>query len=229
MKKETLIKTMAEVAMFSALGFVLDLLAGVYSKALFVNGGSIGIAMMCVFFMSYRRGLIPGLATGLIIGLLQLAGGWYTSPLADEGWKAFIQIGLDYWLAYPLTGFAGVMFRAFQKGDSQKKRIWALVIGCTIGGFLKYLCHFLSGVIFWPDDLWGVGGSVAYSLLYNGAYMIPSIILSTGLLIVLYLRVPALFNDPNEYHLGRAKTASVSPSGEGMSDSNSQGTNSEGK
>jgi thiamine transporter len=205
MKKETLIKTMAEVAVFSALGFVLDLVAGLYSKPLFVNGGSIGIAMMCVFFVSFRRGLVPGIATGLIIGLLQLAGGWYTSPLADEGWKAFIQIGLDYWLAYPLTGFAGVMFRAFQKGETKKQKILALVIGSVIGGFLKYLCHFLSGVIFWPDDLWGVGGSVAYSLLYNGAYMLPSIILSTALLIVLYLRVPMLFEEPNNYQMGSGK------------------------
>jgi thiamine transporter len=203
MKRESLVKTMAEVAIFSALGFVLDLVAGLYSKFLFVNGGSIGIAMMCVFFVAYRRGLIPGLATGLIIGLLQLAGGWYTSPLADEGWKAFIQIGLDYWLAYPLTGFAGVMFRAFQKSETKKGKITMLIIGCAIGGLLKYLCHFLSGVIFWPDDLWGVGGSVAYSLLYNGAYMLPSIILSTALLIVLYLRVPVLFSDPDNYEFGK--------------------------
>ena len=45
MKRESVVKTMAEIAIFSSLGFVLDIVASVYSKAAFVNGGSIGIAM----------------------------------------------------------------------------------------------------------------------------------------------------------------------------------------
>jgi hypothetical protein len=62
---------------------------------------------------------------------------------------------------------------------------------------LKYLCHFLSGVLFWPNDAWNVGSSALYSFLYNGAYTFPSIILSTALVVVLYLRLPHYFMPEN--------------------------------
>ena len=64
MKKRMIdIRVMAEIAIFAALGFVLDLVQGAYSNALFGNGGSIGIAMIVVFLISYRRGLGVGLIT----------------------------------------------------------------------------------------------------------------------------------------------------------------------
>jgi thiamine transporter len=209
MKRETLVKTMAEVAIFSALGYVLDLVSGLYSRGIFPNGGSIGIAMLCIFFICYRRGLIAGLFTGLIIGLLQMAGGLYVSTAADTPWKVFVQIALDYWLAYPLCGFAGVMHHAFAKSQKQSQRITFLIIGCVIGGLLKFLCHFLSGLLFWPDDAWNVGSSALYSFLYNGAYVFPSMILSTVFLVVIYIRIPVLFNEPNDYEFGKRKDEST--------------------
>jgi thiamine transporter len=165
MKKNGVVATMAEIAIFSALGYVLDTVASLYSKPLFLNGGSIGIAMACIFFIAFRRGLLPGLATGLILGLLQLVNGVYVAPIADTWWKAFAQIALDYWLAYPVVGFAGLLHHLFSKGSSKKVQLIALISGCVLGGLLKFLCHFLSGVIFWPDDAWNVGSSALYSFL----------------------------------------------------------------
>lgn len=202
MKKETLVKTIAEVAVFASLGYVLDLVAGLYSHGLFVNGGSIGIAMVCVFFIAFRRGLLPGIFTGLIIGLLQLTGGVYLSEFADTPWKVFCQVALDYWLAYPVAGFAGIFYWAFKKNPTKKGKIADLIFGSLVGGFAKYLCHFLSGILFWPTDQWGVGGPAIYSVLYNGSYMLPSIILSGALLILLFVRVPMLFEEPNNYQWG---------------------------
>ncbi|MDD4690390.1 MAG: energy-coupled thiamine transporter ThiT, partial [Eubacteriales bacterium] len=54
---------------------------------------------------------------------------------------------------------------------------------------LRYVCHILSGVI-----IWGVyaeeGQSVlAYSIIYNGTYMIPEIIITT---IVTALMIPLI-------------------------------------
>jgi len=197
MKKNGVVATMAEIAIFSALGYVLDTVASLYSKPLFLNGGSIGIAMACIFFIAFRRGLLPGLATGLILGLLQLVNGVYVAPIADTWWKAFAQIALDYWLAYPVVGFAGLLHHLFSKGSSKKVQLIALISGCVLGGLLKFLCHFLSGVIFWPDDAWNVGSSALYSFLYNGAYTFPSIILSTALVVVLSLRLPHYFMPEN--------------------------------
>jgi thiamine transporter len=104
MKKNGVVATMAEIAIFSALGYVLDTVASLYSKPLFLNGGSIGIAMACIFFIAFRRGLLPGLATGLIIGLASTGvNGVYVAPIADTWMEGrSLQIALDYWLAYPL-------------------------------------------------------------------------------------------------------------------------------
>ncbi|MCI2069475.1 MAG: energy-coupled thiamine transporter ThiT [Bacilli bacterium] len=193
MKKDQIVRTMCEVAVFAALGYGLDMLSGLYSHFLFPNGGSIGIAMVCVFFIAFRRGLISGIATGLIIGLLQLIGGVYVSGLADTGFKVFCQIALDYWLAYPMVGFAGVLTWKIRKATTGKEMAIYIGLGCLIGGLLKYLCHFLSGVLFWPDDLWGVGGSTIYSLLYNGSYMLPSIILCGAIMVFTGYKYPFFF------------------------------------
>ena len=56
------IAVLAEIAIFAAIGYVLDVLAGAYSN-FFPNGGSIGIALLCVVIVTYRRGMIPGLSS----------------------------------------------------------------------------------------------------------------------------------------------------------------------
>ena len=56
MKRTNTIRTITEVGMFAALGFVFDELQGILSKGIFVNGGSIGIAMIAVLSIGYRRG-----------------------------------------------------------------------------------------------------------------------------------------------------------------------------
>ena len=95
----------------------------------------------------------------------------------------------------------GVLFRAKNKNDA---------VAFTLGGFvammLRYFCSFLSGWILWADvvndapymqeviaayipalsNLTGTTLAVVYSLVYNGVYMIPEIILTcvVGFLLV---------------------------------------------
>ena len=79
-KNHYIVMTMVEVGVMAALGFVLDELSGIMFKGVFVNGGSIGIAMVCVLVMAFRRGFVPALATGVVMGLLDLATGPYIIP-----------------------------------------------------------------------------------------------------------------------------------------------------
>lgn len=188
MKKQILsLNVMAEVAILASLGYVLDIVQGLFLKGFFVSGGSIGIAMIPIFVICYRRGFFAGFLTGLIMGLLQLTGGIYA--ISDTWYKVFTQVALDYWLAYPLCSLAGIFKNLYDKHD--KKLLW-IIVGCVVGGIGKYLCHFLSGVIFWPSDLWNVGGSILFSIVYNGAYMIPNIIICTGLMVLLAKTRPVL-------------------------------------
>ena len=67
----------------------------------------------------------------------------------------------------------------------------AIVVGTVIGGFLRYLIHFIGGIVFLEyapegQPVW------LYSLVYNGSYMIPAIILVRLLSLLLFTSAPRL-------------------------------------
>lgn len=183
------VKAIVEIAVFAAIGYVLDFCAGAYSAPLFINGGSIGIALLAVFLVSFRRGPLAGVLTGLIMGLLDLADGFYAIP--GNFWNAFAQVALDYWLAYPLAGLAGVFRYCMKREDPRWKRVLFVLLGALLGGTLKFLSHYLAGVLFWGDDASSFAWDLSwmnkwfYSFVYNIAYMGPCIVLSGGLMALI--------------------------------------------
>ncbi len=197
MKKNYLIKEIAEISIMAGLAFALDVLQGGLFRGVFVNGGSIGFAMLPILIISYRRGFKAGLLSGLIVSFLQMLGGIYA--IADNWYMVLLQISLDYIIAYPLIAFAALFRKSYLKADSSGEKIKYLVIGTTIGGVFKLLSHYLAGVIFWssscPEDF--IGGPAVFSLVYNGGYMIPNIIINAILLCVLAIKQP-IFLIPEE-------------------------------
>ena len=210
-KKRThdLVMTMVEIGVMAALGFVLDELSGIMFKGVFVNGGSIGIAMLCVLLMAYRRGFVPALITGLVMGLLDLATGPYIIP--GEAWRAIVQVLLDYVLAYPMVAFAALFRPAFLKTEDKGKKVLFLCLGTVLGGLLKLLVHYLSGILFWADPSsfafsWTWMNPHLYCFLYNALYVLPCLALSLAFLLVLYWRIPSLLKDPERlYSRGKEK------------------------
>ncbi len=192
-EKKFSVSILAEIAIFAALAFALDLLQSGYSRFWFVNGGSIGFAMIPIFVVAYRRGLFSGILCGFIVSLVQMLGGVYVINASNyEGamkfFSPFFQIALDYVLAYTVVGFAGAFAGMYKKGDKSTK-ILAIVLGVLVGGLLKYACHTLSGIYFWPGEMWGVTG-YAYSFLYNGLYCIPNILICIPVMLLIALIYP---------------------------------------
>ena len=191
-------KVLAEIAIFAALGLVLDALSSGIFRSVWVNGGSICIAMVCVFIISYRRGLLPGLLCGFILSIVQMFSGIYvingaTYTGAMRVLAPFFQVLLDYVLGYTLCGLAGVFASRYKNTDSKKEKIIYIIIGTVIAGLLKYLCHVLAGGFFWLGDgsgnFWGVNNaSWLYSIVYNGSYCIPNVILCTSIMALLSLK-----------------------------------------
>lgn len=182
-------RTMIEIALFAAIGFVLDELQGAVAVS-FPNGGSIGFAMVAVLLIAYRRGALPAILTGLVIGLFDFATKAYVlHPL---------QVMFDYLLPYGLVGVAGFFRPLFNEAKNKKEKITWLIIGTVLGGLLKFVSHFIAGVVWWGDPeyfAWGLNGwnIYLYALVYNIAFIGPSIILCSGLLVTLYLKAPILF------------------------------------
>ena len=206
-KNHDMVMTMVEVGVMAALGFVLDELSGIMFKGVFVNGGSIGIAMVCVLVMAFRRGFVPALATGVVMGLLDLATGPYIIP--GDAWRAFVQVFLDYVAAYPMVAFAAIFRKAFLNAEEKQKKVLFLCLGSILGGLLKLFAHFLSGILFWADPSgfafsWNWMNPYLYCFLYNALYVLPCLVLSLGFLLVLFWRIPSLLKEPNRLYERKA-------------------------
>jgi thiamine transporter len=182
----------------------------------FPFGGGITIAgMLPVILIAYLYGTRWGLLTGFVYSLIQMLLGHSTIaglflPVEDGGmqlYAALLICLIDYVLAYTALGLGGL----FRKKMSAGK---ALVLGCLVALGTRYLCHIVSGAIFygawaeWFFTLEGIydwlgkavlesftGNSLAvlYSVVYNGCYMIPEMIL-TPLVAVVAMRIPTLKN-----------------------------------
>ena len=181
------VRTICEIGIFAAIGFVLDELQGIIFKGVFINGGSIGFAMIAVLIVGYRRGWLPGLLTGLIMGLFDIATSAYIIHPA--------QLFLDYILPYALVAVGCLCKYPFNKAHTKGEHILWLILGTVVGGVAKFISHYLAGVIFWADQsnfVWGLTwmNPYSYCLVYNIAYIAPSVVLTAAILIALYLRAP---------------------------------------
>lgn len=147
------------------------------------NGGSITFAMFPICFYAVRWGVGRGLLAGFAFGLLQLifdgAYAW--------GWQSML---LDYLLAFTPLGLAGLF-----RGKS-----WGIFPGTIIGCTGRFLVHYISGVtiyrIYEPTSVPGIGtfdNAALYSLVYNGAYMLPCALLALAVAGVLYVPLKKYF------------------------------------
>ncbi len=188
-------RVLAEVAIFAALAFALDALQGGIFRGVFASGGSIGFAMVPILLISYRRGLFPGILCGLIVSLVQMLGGIYVINASSfessflQVMGPFLQIMLDYILAYTVVGFAGFFASLYKKNEKKSLKCLWIVVGCGIAGLLKYTCHVVAGGVFWLNQgasFWNIADtSWLYSFLYNGAYCIPNLIICTGTMLLI--------------------------------------------
>lgn len=177
-----------EIAIFAALGYVLDMIGFGMPQ-----GGSVTFVLVPVILMAFRRGVVAGLATGFLIGVLQVVTGrFYAAPLSFE--IVIAQVAIDYFIAFMVAGFAGFLRPAFIQAFEQKdkaKMIRAVVIGAFIAGFLRYLAHVTSGILFFSEFA-GDQNVILYSLIYNSTYMIPVFLIAAFICSILFVKAPRL-------------------------------------
>lgn len=149
---------------FIALANALYLISKFYLPFLHLpQGGSITIASMVpLLWFALRRGLRWGVEAGIIYGLVHMV------ISGDIYYPA--QILLDYPLAFGALGIAG----AFQNKP---------LVGVGVGIFGRFMCHFVSGAIFFGQYAWAGWNVFAYSAIYNASYLVPEFIIDT---IIIY-------------------------------------------
>ena len=153
-------------------------------------GGSITLlSMLPIVLFSIRRGIKAGLTVSFLFSLVQFFQGiidglfgWGLTPVS-----LVACILLDYLIAFTVLGLAGIF---------RKKGVTGWICGIAFAVMLRFIMHFLSGVIIWKSfgQLWGdffTENTVLYSLLYNGAYMLPEMIFTIIGAVVL-LKAPKI-------------------------------------
>lgn len=149
-------------------------LATVTSFIKFVDlpmGGSLTLfSMFFICFTGYLYGAKVGIITGVAYGLLQLVIDPYVVHPA--------QLIIDYPLAFGALGLSGLF--------SEKSN--GLVKGYIVGVIGRYICHFVTGFIFFgiyaPEGM----NAILYSLTYNATYIVPELILTLILLAIPVVR-----------------------------------------
>jgi thiamine transporter len=184
-QKQTLF--LVEVAVFSALAYLLDLFSGFINFKVWPQGGSVSIAMVPVFLMAFRWGIKGGAITGLLLGMLQFILGF--SQIYHP-----VQGIIDYLIAFSVLGLAGIFARQIKESiqnGHKKQWIGYIIAGTFIGSLLRFIAHFFSGWIFF--GIWAPEGQPVwlYSILYNGTYMLPSMILSAIIVILVIGYAPS--------------------------------------
>nr|WP_279664824.1 energy-coupled thiamine transporter ThiT [Ectobacillus ponti] len=180
---------MIELSMASALAYILDTMPFLSLK-LWFQGGSISFAMLPIFLISFRWGLKAGLLNGFIFGLLQVVTGQASQYIVHP-----VQGFIDYFLAFTVLGLAGVFAVKVKESYAARNKRAAVsfvVSGVLLGGFARFLCHYVAGIIFFAEYA-PKGQPVAlYSFVYNISYVAPSVIICAVLLSLLFSSAPLL-------------------------------------
>ena len=135
-------------------------------------GGSIDLAMLPVILYAVRWGFGAGMVMSFAHGLLQML---FEGGIAI-GWQSILG---DYLVAYAVLGVAGLFRGKF-------------AIGTVVACLLRFAVHYVVGATVWaeymPEVFLGLPmvNPWVYSALYNGAYMLPDLVmvLVAGLLLM---------------------------------------------
>ena len=169
-------RVLTEAAIAVALAFVL----GLIKLFQMPFGGSISLEMIPLILLALRQGWKVGVVAGTAYGLLDLA----IEPVVVQP----LQVLLDYPLAFGVLGLAGLF----------KPTVRGAILGATVAVLARFLCHFLSGVVFFASYAPKGWNLYVYSAAYNVAYLVPSLVIAIVVVVVLLKALDAAQPSPRQ-------------------------------
>lgn len=161
-------RVLVQVALMIALTVILHMIRLYHMP----QGGSVTLgAMVPLLFVAFAYGPAVGYLAGFCYGLLSL--------LQDPFILSPIQVLFDYPLPYMAIGLAGYF----------KRNIY---LGAAIGIFGRFICHFISGAVFFGSYAPAGMNPYWYAFIFNATYLLPELIIC--LIILKVLPVKRLLN-----------------------------------
>ncbi len=173
-KLHKLVECAVMVALATVLSFII-----IWKQPL---GGSVTLlSMLPICLVGFRHGPGWGFGAAFVYSVVQLmlgigeAVGWGLTPVVLIGC-----ILLDYLLAYTSLGLTGLFCGAGWFG---------MTVGVVLSMAARFVCHFLSGVLLFAEWRGEGYSAVGWSIVYNGAFMLPEMVF-TAAAVILLARLP---------------------------------------
>lgn len=162
-------------AIFAALYFVLNQI--IFFRM--PQGGSVtAFSMLAITACGYVLGLRPAVLAGMSAGIMTL--------IFDPYVVHPVQLLLDYPIAVGSLGLAALL----------RNHKYGLQAGFLLGAFSRFICSFLSGIVFFAEYTPEGFNTVVWSLIYNISYIGPEMLIT---LVFLFLPpVKRLFSSLKE-------------------------------
>ena len=200
--------------MLLAIAILLELLSKTFIPEMTFGGQLTIVSMLPIVLISYRHGVKWGFVAAFAYALIEMVIGAKTVSAAflpgyfgDETMigSAIIMCLFDYILAYTALGLGGIFRNRIPNAGI------SLMCGSLVALGARYLCHIVSGYVlfagwaewFFTQDgfpAWGMqlvsslgpqALGLVYSVVYNGMYMIPEIVI-TAVVALLLARIPKI-------------------------------------
>lgn len=154
-------RTITYIAVAVALSTVLKM----FKIVELPQGGSITLgSMVPVFLIAFFYGPEAGFLTGFLVGIIDLM----ISPYILHP----VQVLFDYPLPFMALGIAGYF--------KNKK-----ILGVIIAVFVRFICHVISGVVFFASYAPKGVSPLWYSVSYNGPFLIIEAAICVAIIAVL--------------------------------------------
>lgn len=170
-KNHRILRALCEGAIMVALAQVL----GYLKIWRMPNGGSVTFVMLPIFLYCTRWGFGWGMLSAFALSVLQFA----LDPSSSIGWQSILG---DYILAYSALGLAGLFH----------KQKLGFFWGTLVGSLARFAVAWFVGATLWgeymPERFFGMTmvSPWVYSALYNGSYILLSMVLCLVVGVLLY-------------------------------------------
>ena len=178
------LRTLTELALAISLAAVLDMVSKSMPLPRLIQGGSISLHALPIIIVAFRHGWRLGMVAGSGYGLINF--------VLDMHIVHPIQVPLDYPVAFAAVGLAGLGSRRFAGSTRESLTLGLrlhLGLWVFVGEGLRFLAHFVSGIVFWGNNAPAGQPVWLFSLIYNGTYMLPETIIDILLLQLMLRRI----------------------------------------